>query len=122
MDRHDASRRVCLRVPDPRFATKISAGRRLRCPVSFPAPGGQPDPRGWVLGRLLRWARCPDDGRLHLLPFAEVPRVAAGDHVRALCGQRVPADGLVITRGLSWAPCMACVIGIPIPGPRGTAP
>ena len=125
MDRDHASRRVCLRVPDPLFATTIPAGRRFSCPVPLP-PGGQPDPRcsgaGSRVRQLLRWARCPDDGRLHLLPLAEVLCAAAGGHARALCGQRVPAESLTITSGLSWALCMTCITSMPNPGPRGTAP
>ncbi|MGH3833250.1 MAG: hypothetical protein ACRDRS_22915 [Pseudonocardiaceae bacterium] len=60
----------------------------------------------------MRWARCPDDDRLHLLRPAELPH-AAGDHAQALCGQRVPADGLTTISGLSWALCITCVCGIP---------
>ncbi|MGH3789759.1 MAG: hypothetical protein ACRDQ9_02975 [Pseudonocardiaceae bacterium] len=118
MDRDHAPQPVCLR-PDPLFATKTPAGRRLSCPVPPLSPGGQPDTRcsggGPRVGQLLRWARCPDDGRLHLLRLAEVLRATAGDHAQALCGQRVPADGL--TNGLSCALCTTCITGIPDPDP-----
>ncbi|MEO7196092.1 MAG: hypothetical protein ABIZ05_14985 [Pseudonocardiaceae bacterium] len=121
MDWEHIPRRVC-RVPDPLFATKIPAGRRLSCPVALPpapapgAPGGQSDTRcsGWwsEVRQRLRWARCPEDGRLHLLQPAVLPR-AAGEHARALCGRRVPADGLTVISGLSWALCITCVCGVP---------
>ncbi|MGH3897287.1 MAG: hypothetical protein ACRDTA_03360, partial [Pseudonocardiaceae bacterium] len=70
-------------------------------------------------------AACTDDGRLHLLPPAQIRLAAAGHHARVLCGQQVPAEGLTITNGPA-ALCMACMIGIPAeisgPGPSGTAP
>lgn len=75
----------------------------------------------------LRWAHCPDDGHLHLLQPAEVVVAAAGDHAEALCGQALPAEGLILTpltNGSPDAPFMTCVDGIPFPssdsGPRGT--
>jgi len=116
VDRDHAPQRVCPRVLDPLFATKIPAGRRLSCPVPPLSPGGRPDTRclGWWSGvrQLLRWARCPEDGRRHLLQPAEIPR-GAGEHARALRGRRVPADGLTIISGLSWVLCVTCVCGIP---------
>ncbi|MGH3899716.1 MAG: hypothetical protein ACRDTA_16025 [Pseudonocardiaceae bacterium] len=76
--------------------------------------------------RQLRWTRCTDDGRLHLLPPAQIRLATAGHHARALCGQRIPADGLTITHGPPGALCTACIIGIPAeipdPDPSGTAP
>ena len=76
--------------------------------------------------QLLRWARRPDDDRLHLLAPAEVPRGTAKDHARALRGQRIPAKGLPITSSPAWALCVTCVLGIPAemldPGSRTTAP
>lgn len=59
----------------------------------------QPDP-GDQGGRSsveqLRWARCPDDGHLHLLQPAGVNLAAASGHAQALCGHRIPAQGLTI--------------------------
>jgi hypothetical protein len=50
----------------------------------------------------------------------------SGATPKALCGQRVPAEGLTITRGLSWALCVTRIVGIPAgmvdPDPRTTAP
>jgi hypothetical protein len=73
--------RTGLRVPDPQFPHKTPAGRRSGCSVSLPALGGQLDPRPQTarssVGRL-RWARCPDDGRLHLLRAADVGGHAQG--------------------------------------------
>ncbi|MGH3883833.1 MAG: hypothetical protein ACRDSG_05835 [Pseudonocardiaceae bacterium] len=75
--------------------------------------------------RQLRWTRCPEDGGLHLLQPAQIRLAAAGD-ARALCGRRIPADGLTITHGPVGALCMACVCEIPPempdPGPGGSAP
>ncbi len=123
MDWDHAPRRVCPRVPDPLFATKIPAGRRLSCPVAL-SRGGQPDTSssggGSGVGQRLRWARCLEDGRLHLLRLAEVSRAATRGHARALCGPWVPAARLIIASGLSWALCRTCATGIP--DPRGTAP
>ncbi|MGH3718165.1 MAG: hypothetical protein ACRDRI_04845 [Pseudonocardiaceae bacterium] len=111
-------------MPEPLFATTISAGHRESCPVPLP-PDGRPDTRcsgGWPgVGQLLRWAHCTDDDRLHLLRLLEVLRAASRDHARALCGRRVPADGLIITSGLSWALCTTCTTDIPDPS-GGIAP
>ncbi len=128
MNRDRALRRAGLQVPDPLFATKIPTGRRSSCPAPL-SPGDQPEPRCSSersgVGPL-RWARCPDDGRLHLLQSAQVPLAAAGNNARALCGQRIPAEGLTITNSPAGALCVICVVGIPAeipdPGPRGTAP
>lgn len=124
----DRDRRADLRVPDPLFATKIPAGRRSSCPAPLP-PGGQPDPNASTAEsdvRPLRWVRCPDEGRLHLLAPAEVLRATGRGHARALCGRSVPATGLTITDDSSGALCMACVIGVPAGSkdldPTGTAP
>lgn len=63
-------RPAVLRVPDPQFPTKTSAGRRSSRLVPPSAPGGQPDPTpraGVQSGEQLRWPHCPDDERVPLL-------------------------------------------------------
>ncbi len=100
-----------LPVPDPQFpAIKIPARERL----SGPGPR-QPDPHRPAESGVgpLRWARCPDQGRLHLLVPAEVVAAATGGHAEALCGQALPAQGLTLTNSSSGAVCLACVAGIP---------
>ncbi|MGH3962212.1 MAG: hypothetical protein ACRDRY_02995 [Pseudonocardiaceae bacterium] len=75
--------------------------------------------------RQLRWTRCPEDGGLHLLQPAQIRLAAAGD-ARALCGRRIPPDGLTITHG----PVGGAVHGLRVrdppemrdPGPGGSAP
>jgi len=115
-------------VPDPQFPHKTPAGRRSSsCPAPLPAPGGQPDPNPQATGssgEQLRWARCPDDDHLHLLAPADVV-LGAGGHAQAVCGQRIPAEVLTITRGPAGALCMSCVIGATSPmrdpRPKGTS-
>jgi hypothetical protein len=119
-----------LRVPDPQFPSRVPA-RRLPShpgPPSAPAPvvtgagaGARQQapsnrvdrssaPRSSV--EQLRWARCPDNGRLHLLHPAGVTLAAAGDHAQAVCGHRILAEGLTINGDSTGALCMACVIGV----------
>jgi hypothetical protein len=109
-----ASQLAALRIPEPQFPTKTPAGRRPSRPMPVRAPVVQPDPSDRA-GRpgveQLRWARCPDDGRLHLLQPAGVDLAAASGHAQAVCGHRVPAQGLTINGVPSGALCMACVIG-----------
>jgi hypothetical protein len=109
-----ASQLAALRIPEPQFPTKTPAGRQPSPPTPVRVPVGQPD-RSEQAGRpgvdQLRWARCPDDGRLHLLQPAGVDLAAASGHGQAVCGHRVPAQGLTINGVPSGALCMACVIG-----------
>ena len=109
-----ASQLAALRIPEPQFPTKTPAGRRPSRPTPVRAPVGQPDPSdqaGSPGVEQLRWARSPDDGRLHLLQPAGVDLAAANGHAQAVCGHRVPAQGLTINGVPSGALCMACVIG-----------
>ena len=55
----------------------------------------------------LRWARCPDDGRLHLVQPADVAVTDTG-HALALCGIRLGADGLTVS-GSAGALCSTCI-------------
>lgn len=104
-----------LRVPDPQFPTKIPAGRRSSCSEPLPAPGGQPDPphQSGRSSSGLRWARCLDDGRLHLLQPGTVATTIPG-HAHALCGQALDPEGLTITSSAGPL-CMNCVAGIVSP-------
>ena len=93
--RPDTTASAGLRVPDPQLPpTKTPAGRRSSCPAPLPAPGGQPDPRhqtrDFSVGQL-RWARCPDDGRLHLLQPTDVVVAATWDHAEA-CPPLISGD------------------------------
>lgn len=66
-------RSAVLRVPDPQFPTKTSAGRRSSRLVPPSAPGGQPAPTpraGVESGEQLPWPHCPDDERVPLLTDA----------------------------------------------------
>ena len=71
MPNETANRRTPQRVPDPVVPHKIPAGRRSDC--SDPLPGGQPDSSpqagGSTVGQL-RWVRCLDDERRHLVHSA----------------------------------------------------
>ena len=71
------------------------------------------------------WARCPDDGRLHVLESVDVASAALRGYSECLCGHRLPAEGLAIEDGPTGALCLPCMIGItaelPDPGRMGTA-
>ncbi|MGH3685053.1 MAG: hypothetical protein ACRDRU_07660 [Pseudonocardiaceae bacterium] len=111
MDHDHVLRQVGLRVPDPLFSTTIPADRQPPCPPPLP-PGGQPDPQHSGDGAgPLRWARCPDGGRLHLLAPAEVVIAATRGHAQALCGRPLAAEGLTLAQG-SAELCIACLAGI----------
>jgi hypothetical protein len=108
-----ASQLAALRIPEPQFPTKTAVRRPSR-PTPVRAPVDQRDISDRA-GRpgvdQLRWARCPEDGRLHLLQPAGVDLAAASGHAEAVCGHRVPAQGLTINGVPAGALCMACVIG-----------
>jgi len=109
-----ASQLAALWIPEPQFPTKTPAGRRQSSPAPVRAPVRQSDSSDQVdkpSVEQLRWARSPDDGRLHLLQSAGVDLAAASGHAQAICGHRVPAQGLTINGVPSGALCMACVIG-----------
>lgn len=121
--------RAGLQVPDPQFPTKIPAGRRSSTPTLPPAPGGQSDPNPQTGNSSVgppRWARCLEQGRLHLLRSADVIAATNQGHGRAVCGRPIPAEGLIITSGPSGALCMDCVLGatspMPACSPRGGNP
>lgn len=106
-----------LLLPDPVFARRTSAGRRLSdAPASV--PGGQPIPPRCPpaahdgppspQGRLPRWARYPVDQRLHLLSADEVATAGDKGHGRAACDRLIPAAGLTI-KGASAGFCMGCL-------------
>ncbi|HJT05180.1 MAG TPA: hypothetical protein VJ757_16375 [Pseudonocardiaceae bacterium] len=58
----------------------------------------------------LRWARCPDDGQLHLVQPGAVALAAASGYAQAFCGLQIVAENLTIDSVASGALCMACVI------------
>ncbi len=110
-----------LRVPDPPFPTTTTPARQR---LSGPGPlaacgGGTPDShrRAGESGvGPLRWARCPDDGLLHLLQPADVvvatTTTTTAGHAQTLCGRPLPAEGLTLTHCSSGALCMTCITGI----------
>lgn len=70
-----------------------------------------------------RWARHPGDGHTHAI--APTDLASSGAAVEALCGARLPAEGLD-PREQPWGlVCLPCVIGAtdgePDPGRMGTA-
>lgn len=105
-----------LRIPDPQFGRKPPVGCRPSSPVPLPASRAQPEPaRRSRKPRVeqLRWARCPEQGRLHLLRSAAVTGAAVGGLAQAVCGHQIPAHGLTITGGPSGALCMDCITTVP---------
>jgi hypothetical protein len=46
----------------------------------------------------VRWARCPRDGRLHVLEPADMILVAGRGHAEAICRHSMPAEGLALER------------------------
>ncbi len=99
---------VDLLVPDPRFPRKTLDDRRpsVTAPRPAPRPQRQADPPI----NQLRWARCPDDGRLHLVQPSDVTLTATRGYAPAVCGHRIAAAGLTINSVASGALCMSCVI------------
>lgn len=98
-----------LRVPDPQFPSK--GLRQPASPMPFPAtttPAGSEVQRPSV--EQLRWARCPDDGQLHLVQPGAVALAAASGYAQAFCGLQIVAENLTIDSVASGALCMACVI------------
>lgn len=80
-----------LRVPGPQFPIMTTPARRR---LSGAGPlvacgGGRLDWHRWAgesgVGPL-RWARCLDEGRLHLLQPADVVTATTTGHAQALCG------------------------------------
>lgn len=97
-----------LLIPDPQFPRKRPADPRPRPPaVTQPSPALE---RPSV--DQLRWARCPDHGRLHLVQPADVTLAAARGHTRTVCGHRIVAEGLTISGVPLGALCMSCVIAV----------
>jgi hypothetical protein len=100
-----------LQVPDPQFPSKGSAAPQPASHGPFPAAAIRTDPeveRPSV--EQLRWARCPDDGQLHLVQPAAVTLAAASGYAQAFCGHQIVAEGLTINSVASGALCMACVM------------
>jgi hypothetical protein len=97
----------------PQFGNSPDSGwPPVEQPRTASAPGGQPDPSPRAEGSSggpLRWARCPDDGRRHLLQPAEVVVAATGGHAHALCGRFLPAEGLTLAHGSVAALCLTCL-------------
>jgi hypothetical protein len=100
-----------LRVPDPQFPSKGAASLQPASHVPFPAAAIRTDPEvEQPSAEQLRWARCPDDGQLHLVQPADVTLAAARGYAPAFCGHQIVAEGLTINSVASGALCMACVM------------
>ena len=100
-----------LQVPDPQFPSKGAAVHQPASRVPSPAPAIRSEPeveRPSV--EQLRWARCPDDGQLHLVQPADVTLAAARGYAPAFCGHQIVAEDLTINSVTSGALCMACVV------------
>jgi hypothetical protein len=79
-------------VPAPRFPREFPAGRRSNPQA---APDDQADP-STPTGERPRWARCADDEHWHLLAPTDAMLAATAGHEYALCGRRIPAEGLTL--------------------------
>ena len=100
-----------LQVPDPQFPSKGAASPQPARHAPFPAAAIRTDPEVEQPSvEQLRWARCPDDGQLHLVQPADVILAAARGCAQALCGHQIVAEGLTINSVASGALCMACVM------------
>jgi hypothetical protein len=107
-----------LRVPDPQFSTRSTGNRAASTLIPLAGAGHPPEPQIDAVERpaqrrgveQLRWARCPDHDQLHLLHPADVTIATVRGYTRALCGQQVMADGLMINNIATGALCMACVV------------
>jgi hypothetical protein len=73
----------------------------------------------------MHWVRCATDGRLHAIAPTDSEQAVARGYAEALCGHRLPAEGLAIQDAPSGALCLPCVIGVTAdmqdPGPMGIA-
>lgn len=103
------SQLTALRVPDPHFSRTVLAGERPAGAGTKPAPASADRPEPSPVEQL-RWARCPDDDRLHLVQPVDATLATVRGHAQTVCGHRIPAAGLTITSVASGALCMACVI------------
>jgi hypothetical protein len=100
-----------LRVPDPQFPSKGAASPQPSSHVPFPAAAIRTDHEVEQPSvEQLRWARCPNDGQLHLVQPADVTLAAARGYAPAFCGHQIGAEGLTINSVASGALCMACVM------------
>lgn len=106
-----------LPVPAPQFGNSPGSGRSPVAPrpALLPDPSGQADPTARV-----RWARCPQDGRMHAVDHHDADRTTTRIPAECLCGRRLPAAGLAFEADPSGALCMACVVRVTsdLPGPQ----
>jgi hypothetical protein len=105
--------KVIFSIPPPQFPRKIPASRRLS---SSPHPllAARPDPSVGA-GERPRWTRYPVDERPHLLAPVDVVLAATAGRAQALCGRRIPAEGLTLG-GPSRALCVSCIAAGTSPG------
>ncbi len=76
-------------------------------------------------GPVVRWARCPHNGRHHAVRPLDADRMPALGYAETLCGHTIRGEGLTFQDTSSGALCVACVVGVtsdlPDPGQTGTA-
>ncbi len=107
----DPAHSLGLLVPDPLFPRKNPGGRRQGAPASRPVAESNPQINQQQPSvDQLRWARCPDQGRLHLVQPADITLTAARGYAPAVCGHPIAAEGLTINGVPSGTLCMTCVI------------
>src|SRR6185312_2814492 len=67
---------AAVQVPKPQFSHSASVPCQPSFAEPLPVPRDQPEPSAVVppaRSEQLRWARCPDDDRLHLVRPGDVP-------------------------------------------------
>jgi hypothetical protein len=64
--------------------------------------------RALPLADRLRWVRCPVDQQLHLLAPDGVATTGIQGPAEALCGCRIPVEGLTL-KGQSGSLCVSCL-------------
>lgn len=97
---HDSLRRATL--------TDAGHTRYVTLQVRYAAPrrtGGEP-----AAPSPERWARDPDDGRLHALVPGDAHLAGSRGYAECLCRHKLPPD-VIFEPGLSGALCLPCVIG-----------
>ncbi len=103
-----AARRLRDQLSAHLDAAQSALGNRLagagRLMMSCDPPVRRDDPAG------LRWARDPEDGRLHAPASVDVRAAQSRGYAECLCTHKLPAD-VMFEPGPSGLLCVPCVIG-----------